>query len=403
MIHLSIICSLEEHICKLRFCYLRSKSLILCFMILLGSFPFSSAMSSVIYCFDENLSSNYAERICIANQLGRSDSDSDIKANALSIYGMSENESLEAKWEIGALYSEEDSKSILISGTEEDLIKDLIKTRVEPNNESVRNEAIRMIETEPGVASIDQVSKIYDQLTGWGGWNYYSDPLEEHFAYANETLKIFLNKTNGSVGAGDCDDFAILMSSLVGAIGGKTRVVLSNGSEGGHAYAEVYLGQLCTEDDAKILGSINWLKRKYNTDKIFVQLDPNTKEVWLNLDWNEDDEKVNHPGGPYFLGLVQNFIPLEGYRVIGPPPLRIIEIEPENPRIGEEVKFYGSEEGQWSSNLEGILCGGPVNSCSHRFKKAGRHTITLKVKGDIWPEISMPLNVLESSRLNSSK
>ena len=46
---------------------------------------------------------------------------------------------------------------------------------------------------------------------------------------ANVTLK---------VGAGDCEDQAILLSSMIEAVGGTTRVYLTDN----HAFAAVYIG-----------------------------------------------------------------------------------------------------------------------------------------------------------------
>jgi hypothetical protein len=224
------------------------------------------------------------------------------------------------------------------------------------------------------------------------GWSYFSDPYTDYYAYANETLKVFINQSYGSIGAGDCDDFAILMSSLVGAIGGTARIVLSKNYKGGHAYAEVYLGQLCTKDDSNILGSINWLKKHYSIDKIWVQVDSENKNVWLNLDYGKDEKGYSHPGGNYFVG-AEDIITLDGKKAsMELPPLRIISIEPRNPRIHEDVILTGSEVGQWTSSLEGLLCR-PTNSCWYQFKKPGIHMITLKVDGDIWPPESDLINV----------
>ena len=96
--------------------------------------------------------------------------------------------------------------------------------------------------------------------------------------------------------AGDCGDFAILMSALVESIGGTTRIILaSNNTTGGHAYAEVYLGQL-NDPNSQVDAVINWLRQDFETDKIFVNINTSTKEVWLNLDWWPDQAGNPHPG-----------------------------------------------------------------------------------------------------------
>jgi transglutaminase-like putative cysteine protease len=44
-------------------------------------------------------------------------------------------------------------------------------------------------------------------------------------SYANDTHRV--GEEAGCTGTGDCDDFAILMSSLIESVGGTTRVVFS--------------------------------------------------------------------------------------------------------------------------------------------------------------------------------
>jgi len=66
----------------------------------------------------------------------------------------------------------------------------------------------------------------------------------------------------GCVGGGDCDDFAILMSALIESVGGTTRIILArNSSTGGHAYTEVYLGNL-SEQNNQVEDIIAWLKQE---------------------------------------------------------------------------------------------------------------------------------------------
>jgi hypothetical protein len=133
------------------------------------------------------------------------------------------------------------------------------------------------------------------------GWSYVPDPRGiDYFMYANETLDI--GKGVGCAGAGDCDDFAILMAALVESVGGTTRIILAhNSSTGGHAYTEVYLGRI-NDPKNQVEEIIDWLKRKFNTVKIYTHIDTDTKDVWLNLDWGPDEKGNAHPGGPFFRG-----------------------------------------------------------------------------------------------------
>ncbi|MCX6678341.1 MAG: tetratricopeptide repeat protein [Methanothrix sp.] len=184
-------------------------------------------------------------------------------------------------------------------------LKKALDARVEPDNSRVRDEAVVLALKYPGEKTIEQIASIYNYLKkGDGskkGWGYVSDPRGiDYFMFANQTLK------NGDrancVGGGDCDDFAILMSALIESIGGTTRIILArNSSIGGHAYTEVYLGNLRDQYN-QVDEIINWLKQNCDTDKIYTHIDTDTKDVWLNMDWGEDEKGNTHPGGPFFQG-----------------------------------------------------------------------------------------------------
>jgi tetratricopeptide (TPR) repeat protein len=184
-------------------------------------------------------------------------------------------------------------------------IKKILNSRIESADPRVHDEALLLVAKFPGDYTIDQICSIYDYLKNgdWPikGWSYARDPRGvNYFNYANESL--WIGNKNGCTGAGDCDDFAILISALVESIGGTTRIILAhNNSTGVHAYTEVYLGQLNSQD-RQVTDIIYWLKQKYNTDNIFVHIDTNTKDVWLNLDWGPDDKGNEHPGGPFYQG-----------------------------------------------------------------------------------------------------
>jgi len=181
-------------------------------------------------------------------------------------------------------------------------LKKVLNSRVEPDNPIIHREAVVLAAKYPGDHTIDQISSIYSYLksgeSSKKGWSYVPDPRGiDYFMYANESLAI--GKDAGCAGAGDCDDFAILMSALVESIGGTTRIIMAhNNSTGGHAYTEVFIGQL----NAQAEDIIEWLMQKYNTDKIYTNIETDTKNVWLNLDWGLDKNGNAHPGGPFFQG-----------------------------------------------------------------------------------------------------
>lgn len=184
-------------------------------------------------------------------------------------------------------------------------LKRELDAAVEPENSRVHEEAVVLALKYPGDFTIDQIDSIYSYLkNGDGskrGWGYVRDPRGvDYFNYANASLKV--GDRANCVGGGDCDDFAILMSALVESIGGTTRIILArNNSTGGHAYAEVYLGRL-NDTDNQVVSIVDWLKEKFNTDKIYTHIDTDTKDVWLNMDWGEDEKGNAHPGGPFYQG-----------------------------------------------------------------------------------------------------
>jgi len=184
-------------------------------------------------------------------------------------------------------------------------LQETLNMRIEPASPLIHNGALLMVAklSQPGDSTIQHICSIYKYLKDGSspikGWIYVSDPRGlDYFNYASESMKIG-NESN-CTGAGDCDDFAILMASLVESIGGTTRIIVAynNSTGGGHTYAEVYLGNL-NSPNCQVNDTLNWLKKKYNTDNIITYNDTDTGEVWLNLDWGSDERGNMHPGGPF--------------------------------------------------------------------------------------------------------
>ncbi|VVB72134.1 Transglutaminase-like superfamily protein [uncultured archaeon] len=172
---------------------------------------------------------------------------------------------------------------------------DLIEAAVDPENTLTRNKAVEIAADAPGQYNIDQICYIYKYLRD--NWEYVSDPRGiDYISSGNNTIKLaekIAARQNRSVaGAGDCDDYAVLTASLIEAIGGATRIVLAYGGGQGHAYTEVYLGDIDSNSTKAIL---NWLRNKYGCNLIYGHLTEENKTFWLNLDWNS-----THPGGSLF-------------------------------------------------------------------------------------------------------
>jgi hypothetical protein len=106
---------------------------------------------------------------------------------------------------------------------------ELIAKAFTPMDALTRNTAVKIAARSEGPFHVEQVAEVWSAVRR--PWRYVNDPEgRDYFASATETIQ------NGYVG--DCDDFAITLASMVSAIGGKARIVLMDGPNGGHAYAE---------------------------------------------------------------------------------------------------------------------------------------------------------------------
>jgi hypothetical protein len=154
-------------------------------------------------------------------------------------------------------------------------------------NPATRDFAARLAAQYPGKFSISQICSIYDHVRD--NWKYVDDPEGfEYISPASRTIE------NGFIG--DCDDYAVLLASLMKAVGGQTRIIYAIGKRSSHAYAEVKI-----PIDDKTIEFVNQHYRNV-MEKL---LDVNRIEKlhahrgyggdWLNLDWSS---KI--PGGKYF-------------------------------------------------------------------------------------------------------
>lgn len=111
---------------------------------------------------------------------------------------------------------------------------------VEPSDPKIRETAVELAKTEPGAYNIYQICTLFDKVRK--DIDYVSDPRgQDIWEAANTTLE---------TGAGDCEDQAILLSSFIEAIGGTTRIYLTDT----HAFAAVYIGNENQEIEAAIKG-----------------------------------------------------------------------------------------------------------------------------------------------------
>lgn len=163
-----------------------------------------------------------------------------------------------------------------------------VSQAIEPSNPTVRSLALNAIKSKHGGNyNVNQICDVYEYL--YKHWTYVNDPNSnsDYYAKASESARLM---------KGDCDDFAILMASCIEAIGGGSRVIIAESSNGdAHAYAEVYFAKDKTDKDSKAKS----LASKYH-DTIYLHPDSSTNPTsyWLNLDWS-----ATHPGGKYYASI----------------------------------------------------------------------------------------------------
>jgi len=107
-------------------------------------------------------------------------------------------------------------------------VVEITNSKVDSSDTNVRKIAAGAAKTYPGKYNIYQICALFDYTME--NIQYISDPRgSDYWATPDETLNI---------GAGDCDDYSILLSSLIEAIGGTTRIYLTDT----HAFMAVYIG-----------------------------------------------------------------------------------------------------------------------------------------------------------------
>jgi hypothetical protein len=161
-----------------------------------------------------------------------------------------------------------------------------IAAAIDASNPTTRNLAVRLAAQSDGPFRVEQVARIWSHVRSH--WRYVSDPRGgEYFARASETIDDGL--------AGDCDDFATVLIAMSQAIGGRGRLVMIDGDDGGHAYAEVCI-EASPEEVSQHLAAVYAdaapSERQAVAD-IHFRSDPECP-VWLGLDWSAPT-----PGGPY--------------------------------------------------------------------------------------------------------
>jgi hypothetical protein len=139
--------------------------------------------------------------------------------------------------------------------------------KINPYDLSVRKAAAKAIKNDPGSYSVGQLFDIYD-------W------IKENIAYQNVALYgiPYPAKETLETESGDCKNQAVLIASMIEAIGGNAKVVVDPSCE--HAYTIVRFGSAgddfswFTDAVAKHYGSNVQVNSFTNDDGVWVIFDP---------------------------------------------------------------------------------------------------------------------------------
>lgn len=157
-----------------------------------------------------------------------------------------------------------------------------LQQKLNPNDSVVRNFAVKhsLVNYKEYYNKYGNIVRIFSLFRHINhNFQYVPDSQrDEYFASPQETI------LNGL--GGDCDDHSILMVSAIEAIGGRARMVLTEG----HLYPELYCGNK-TEFE-KTQQAIIHLFANQPIENIYYH--EQNGEYWLNLDYT-----ARHPGGPY--------------------------------------------------------------------------------------------------------
>jgi hypothetical protein len=154
-------------------------------------------------------------------------------------------------------------------------------SKIEDHNTLVRDTAVIIARNSEGDWNVGQLIDLFN----WMKTNikYVNDPRSsEYWAYASETL---------TIKAGDCDDQAILIVSLIRSVGGTSKIVVAPGCS--HAFAVVFIGNSKQHFD-DIRQSIS--TKYYNEYRI------NTENAYYYIDKNNGYWLVVDPAGGSYLG-----------------------------------------------------------------------------------------------------
>lgn len=173
-----------------------------------------------------------------------------------------------------------------------------VNDMIDPYDVGVRTMAASSAKKYPGQYNIYQICALFDDTKE--DIQYISDPRgKDLWSTPGDTI---------TVGAGDCDDYAILLSSLIEAIGGTSRVYLTDT----HAFTAVYIG-----NDTELIASA--IGEYYGPVPIYYTTDQYGS--WLMLDPASSIYAGSLPGGTAPTN--------EGWTFLNTTTVTVIDIAPQ--------------------------------------------------------------------------
>ncbi len=176
---------------------------------------------------------------------------------------------------------------------------EILNEKVDPYDIKVRKMAAVSAKQYPGKYNIYQICSLFDDTKN--NIQYISDPRgRDVWSPPCDTLE---------VEAGDCDDYAILLASLVESIGGTSRIYLTDT----HAFTAVYIG-----DEENTENIIEAIGNYYGPVPVYYTTDEYGS--WLMLDPTSNVYPGGLPGGTAPSG--------NGWTFIDTTQVTVIDIAP---------------------------------------------------------------------------
>jgi tetratricopeptide (TPR) repeat protein len=180
-----------------------------------------------------------------------------------------------------------------------------ISQAIDYSNPIVRNFATSQVQkSSSGHFNIMQIGDVWDPIRAQ--WTYIGYPNQVmYYTPASESITVGLK--------GNCLDYAILNAAVIEAMGGNSRIIVTQDVQGNwHAYAEDYV----SDNYANLQSITDYLRDRYGESPVYYHSYVDSSgdtEYWLNLDW-----QANYPGGPFFQddGTYKIFYPNGAYDVI---------------------------------------------------------------------------------------